>query len=408
MSEAQIRIGIGGWTYPPWRGVFYPDKLAAGERARICVAPARRDRDQRHFLRPPEAEELGDMGEDRARRLPVRDQGLALLRDALEAGRGRARGSAISSPRASRRSGRSSGRSCGSSPRAGKFDRDDIAGFIDLLPEKLDGIPLRHAIEPRHESFRDEQFFDLCRDAQHRRRVRRFATNIRCIEADTANFAYARLQRMSEDMPTGYDDAALDGFANARAAMGKGRPRRLHLHDQRRQGARARRRAGAAGTASLSIRACALPTSRSASACSRPTAAWARRSPPRSPTIRASRSTRIMATCWSISPRPPRCRRASTARCRRASRSCRHHRPRRARRPARSPPPRTKSRCCARRTRRSASRCLPTWSSGRPRVLGPDWDIEIAEMHHRHQGRRAVGHRADARRSGGARARRRR
>src|SRR4029078_9640726 len=27
MSEARVRIGIGGWTYPPWRGVFYPDKL---------------------------------------------------------------------------------------------------------------------------------------------------------------------------------------------------------------------------------------------------------------------------------------------------------------------------------------------------------------------------------------------
>jgi uncharacterized protein YecE (DUF72 family) len=27
MSEGEIRIGVGGWTYPPWRGVFYPDKL---------------------------------------------------------------------------------------------------------------------------------------------------------------------------------------------------------------------------------------------------------------------------------------------------------------------------------------------------------------------------------------------
>src|SRR5205085_3821618 len=27
MAEGRIRIGIGGWTYPPWRGVFYPDKL---------------------------------------------------------------------------------------------------------------------------------------------------------------------------------------------------------------------------------------------------------------------------------------------------------------------------------------------------------------------------------------------
>ena len=23
-----IRVGIGGWTYEPWRGVFYPDKLS--------------------------------------------------------------------------------------------------------------------------------------------------------------------------------------------------------------------------------------------------------------------------------------------------------------------------------------------------------------------------------------------
>ena len=27
MSERKIRIGIGGWTYEPWRGLFYPDKL---------------------------------------------------------------------------------------------------------------------------------------------------------------------------------------------------------------------------------------------------------------------------------------------------------------------------------------------------------------------------------------------
>src|SRR5205085_5098033 len=45
-----------------------------------------------------------------------------------------------------------------------KFDHDDIAHFIDLLPAELDGIRLRHAIEPRHESFQDERFFELCRN----------------------------------------------------------------------------------------------------------------------------------------------------------------------------------------------------------------------------------------------------
>ena len=27
MSKAVARVGIGGWTYPPWRGVFYPEKF---------------------------------------------------------------------------------------------------------------------------------------------------------------------------------------------------------------------------------------------------------------------------------------------------------------------------------------------------------------------------------------------
>ena len=128
-----------------------------------------------------------------------------------------------------------------------KFDRDDIAAFIDLLPEKLDGIALRHAIEPRHESFDDEQFFELCR-ARNIAVVLEDSDDYPAIEADTADFAYARLQRMSEDVPTGYDDAALDGFASAAREWQK-RRRRLHLHDQRREGPGAGGRAGAAGKA---------------------------------------------------------------------------------------------------------------------------------------------------------------
>ena len=26
-ENRRIRIGVGGWTFPPWRGVFYPDDL---------------------------------------------------------------------------------------------------------------------------------------------------------------------------------------------------------------------------------------------------------------------------------------------------------------------------------------------------------------------------------------------
>jgi uncharacterized protein YecE (DUF72 family) len=104
-----------------------------------------------------------------------------------------------------------------------KFDRDDIAGFIDLLPETLGGIALRHVIEPRNASFRDEHFFDLCR-ARNVAVVFEDSDDYPCTDEDTADFAYARLQRMSEDVPTGYDDPALDAFANrARAWANDGR-----------------------------------------------------------------------------------------------------------------------------------------------------------------------------------------
>ena len=93
-----------------------------------------------------------------------------------------------------------------------KFDRDDIAAFLKLLPSELDGVPLRHVIEPRHDSFRDERFFELCseRDVAV---VFGDDDEFPCIDADTASFAYARLQRMCEEVPTGYDEASLDAFA---------------------------------------------------------------------------------------------------------------------------------------------------------------------------------------------------
>ena len=80
-----------------------------------------------------------------------------------------------------------------------KFDRDDIAAFLALLPRDLDGLKLRHAIEPRHESFRDPAFIDLAREHDVAI-VYGDDDEFPCIDADTANFRYARLQRMREEM----------------------------------------------------------------------------------------------------------------------------------------------------------------------------------------------------------------
>jgi uncharacterized protein YecE (DUF72 family) len=211
VSDARIRIGIGGWTFPPWRGVFYPDKLphsreldfAARAFGAIEINATFYGRQSRASwdkwaAAVPEGfqfaikgsrfcvtrPKLADAGEGIATFLA---QGMAALGSKL---------GPLLWMFAARR----------------KFDREDIAAFLKLLPAKLDGIPLRHVIEPRHESFRDEAFFDLCREHDVAV-VFGDDDEFPCIDADTASFAYARLQRMREDCPTGYDDAALNAFA---------------------------------------------------------------------------------------------------------------------------------------------------------------------------------------------------
>src|SRR3546814_14544803 len=73
-------------------------------------------------------------------------------------------------------------------------------------------MPLRHALEPRHESFDDPAFFDLARKAGV---AVVFADSPKypCFAEQTGPFTYARLQDTREDVATGYEEAALDAWA---------------------------------------------------------------------------------------------------------------------------------------------------------------------------------------------------
>lgn len=208
---ADIRIGIGGWSYAPWRGTFYPMGLAQSRELEYAARQfgaieingtfySRQARStwekwgaaapdgfqfavkaSRYCVTRPK---LADAGEGIGNFLA---QGLGALGDKL---------GPLLWMLAARR----------------QFDREDIAAFFKLLPERHEGITLRHVIEPRHESFRDEAFFKLCRD-HNVAIVFGDDDEFPCIDAETASFAYARLQRMCEAVPTGYDEAALGRFA---------------------------------------------------------------------------------------------------------------------------------------------------------------------------------------------------
>ena len=219
--NGQIRVGIGGWTYPPWRGVFYPDKLPQSKELEFaCRALTAIEINATFYGRqkPTSWENWEKVAPD-GFQFAIKGSRYCVMKSRLaEANEGLAgffaQGFAALGPKL--------GPILWQFAPWRKFDRDDIAGFIDLLPDELDGIALRHAIEPRHESFNDEKFIDLCR-ARNIAVVYEDSDEYPYIEADTADFAYARLQRMSEGIPTGYDDAGLDGFADrARHWQGRG------------------------------------------------------------------------------------------------------------------------------------------------------------------------------------------
>ena len=221
MSEGTIRIGIGGWTYAPWRGVFYPDTLPQKSELEYASRAMTALEINATFYgrQSPKSWQNWEKIAPDGLQFAVKGSRYCVMKPKLaEAGEGFAgffaQGFAALGPKL--------GPILWQFTHYRRFDSDDIAGFIDLLPEELDGIRLRHAIEPRHGSFNDDKFFGLCR-ARNIAVVLDDSDDYPTIEADTADFAYARLQRMSEDVPTGYDDTALDGFAaKAREWQGRG------------------------------------------------------------------------------------------------------------------------------------------------------------------------------------------
>jgi uncharacterized protein YecE (DUF72 family) len=211
VSKPRIRIGTGGWTYPPWRGSFYPEKLPQAKELEYASRQLGAIEINATFYGRQSPKSWANW----AKTVPD-DFRFAIKGSRYCVSRSKLAESADSIANFFGQGFEVLGAKLGPilwqfAPYK-RFGPDDIAAFVDLLPETLSGITLRHAIEPRHESFRDDKFFALCR-ARNIAIVLEDSDDYPTIEAETADFAYARLQRMSEEIPTGYDAAALDRFA---------------------------------------------------------------------------------------------------------------------------------------------------------------------------------------------------
>ena len=93
-----------------------------------------------------------------------------------------------------------------------KFDAEDFAAFLSLLPAKHDGFRLRHAVEVRHPSFACSEFVTLC--AKHKVAIITSGDSEFPLIADvTADFAYVRIMGTAEKEKLGYSKAAIAKWA---------------------------------------------------------------------------------------------------------------------------------------------------------------------------------------------------
>ncbi|MFS0738147.1 DUF72 domain-containing protein [Sphingomonas sp. 1P06PA] len=212
MTQAgRIRVGIGGWTYEPWRGTFYPPKLpharelehAAGQVTAIEINGTFYGRQKPESFEKWAAAVPDDFqfslkaSRYAVNRKVLADAGESITRF-LEQG--------------ITRLGPKLGPILWQFAATKQFDHDDFAAFLELLPPEQDGLALRHVVEPRHESFRDPRFIDLVR--AHRVAVVIADGPGRPVIPDlTADFVYARLQDAQETIETGYSAEALDRWA---------------------------------------------------------------------------------------------------------------------------------------------------------------------------------------------------
>jgi len=206
-----IRVGIGGWVFAPWRETFYPPGLRASEflphasrqltsievnatyyRTQTAATfRAWRDATPDGFAFSVKGPRAATQPRDAARAAPAVERFLASGLTEL---------------------GAKLGPIAWQFPPTRRFDADELAAFLELLPSERDGRKLRHAIEAAHESFREPECLELLRGRGVARVL--LGLNGDTEPADTADFVYARLKGTTPDEPTGYSAVELDAWAD--------------------------------------------------------------------------------------------------------------------------------------------------------------------------------------------------
>jgi uncharacterized protein YecE (DUF72 family) len=211
VPSGKIRIGVGGWNYEPWRGVFYPEGLAQAKELAYAASRLTSIEINSTFYGSQKPESfrkwaatvpdgfvfsvkgprfatnrrvLAEAGDSIKRFL---DSGVLELRDRL-------------------------GPMLWQFAPTKKFDAADLSKFLALLPPKVEGRRLRHVVEVRHASFCTPEFTTLSRAFAIPIVFTDHATYPSIADV-TGDFIYARLQQGQDTIPTAYPPKDLDAWA---------------------------------------------------------------------------------------------------------------------------------------------------------------------------------------------------
>ncbi|MGO9627748.1 MAG: DUF72 domain-containing protein [Xanthobacteraceae bacterium] len=210
-KAGQIYIGIGGWNFAPWRGVFYPEGLPQAKELEYAASHLTSIEINATFYgsqKPASFRKWAATVPDgfvfsvKGPRFATNRRVLAEAGDSIQ----RFLDSGVIEL------GDRLGPLLWQFAPTKKFDPADFGKFLELLPAKAGSRALRHVVEVRHPSFRAPDFVALVRSFHTPVVFTDHATYPSLADA-TGDFIYARLQKGKDTIPTAYPPTELDAWA---------------------------------------------------------------------------------------------------------------------------------------------------------------------------------------------------
>ncbi|MGH8495372.1 MAG: DUF72 domain-containing protein [Gammaproteobacteria bacterium] len=245
MAHGSVRIGISGWRYEPWRGKFYPDGLPQRRELEYASRQLNTIELNGSFYSLQQPESYGEWYEQTPEDFVFAVKGSRYITHMKRLGD-------IEKPLANffasgvLRLQEKLGPFLWQFPPNLSLDLDRFENFFKLLPrdtesavklakghdDKVKGRswartdadrPIRHAVEIRNKSFKDERFISLLRTHDVALVVADTAGKWPYMEDVTADFIYARLHGDEKIYVSGYTDEALDDWAEKIRAWTSGK-----------------------------------------------------------------------------------------------------------------------------------------------------------------------------------------